>query len=559
MAEQRPRLKHPKLKQTLYGFQIFFIVLSAVIGGGIFNNDGEALEVAGPAGLLLSVGVIGIVAICVSECISELVQQFPVYNAVVEYVRVFVDEDLGWVVGVAYWYMFASVFAVQNLAAASLSQYWGLDQTWQTLAFYVFAPLVILILNFLGVFYYGIVESIGGFLKICLVLGVSVFLYVIAAQKNLGGSDGRINDGFKNNSNFATKHSKAVCYAIPLVAYSFQGVEIITMTAFEARDAAAIRWPSRWISYAVVFFYLLCTIGETLNISWKDDHLPPIYGGVGNSTTAALPIDPPLSTSMVIVAAWKAGHHNIAGFLNGCFIFSVLSASNTSLYVSSRTLYGLTREMPDTNWVNRQIKRLSLVVKETGVPAAALLFTAVSFIWLPFLQLKGGYALNDLIEIFSVSASVACLIVWAALCLAFIRYQLWLEICDADLDRLYPEFRRDSEQYTPRTFLSWLQPLVAWVGLVGCILIFGFASATWWDTRHVVLFALFIFLKLMNKRLWKRWGVKLDSDVQKLVEELDRLNYKKLERNPSGATEWLRRLLMLGLRQNDGRNNSPDE
>lgn len=140
---------------------------------------------AGPAGLLLSVGVIGIVAICVGESIAELAQQFPVYNAIVEYVRVFVDEELGWVVGVAYWYTFASVFAVQNLAAANLSQYWGLDQTWQTLAFYILAPLVILILNFLGVFYYGVVETIGGFLKICLVLGVSIFLYVIAAQREL--------------------------------------------------------------------------------------------------------------------------------------------------------------------------------------------------------------------------------------------------------------------------------------------------------------------------------------------------------------------------------------
>jgi amino acid permease len=82
-----------------------FIVLSAVIGGGIFSNNGDALELAGPAGLLLSVGVIGIVAVCVGECIAEFTQQFPVYNALVEYVRVFVDEELGWVVGIAYWFV----------------------------------------------------------------------------------------------------------------------------------------------------------------------------------------------------------------------------------------------------------------------------------------------------------------------------------------------------------------------------------------------------------------------------------------------------------------------
>jgi len=112
----------------------------------------EALEVAGPAGLILSVIAIGFVAIFVSECISELSQQFPAPNAIVEYVKTFVDKDLGWVVGIAYWFAFASVFAVQNLAAAELSKYWGLTQTFQTLAFYGLAPLVILTLNFFGVY-----------------------------------------------------------------------------------------------------------------------------------------------------------------------------------------------------------------------------------------------------------------------------------------------------------------------------------------------------------------------------------------------------------------------
>jgi len=82
-----------------------FIVISAVIGGGIFNNNGEALELAGPSGLLLSVTVIGLIAICVGETLAELTQKFPIYNAIVEYVRVFVDEELGWVVGIAYWYV----------------------------------------------------------------------------------------------------------------------------------------------------------------------------------------------------------------------------------------------------------------------------------------------------------------------------------------------------------------------------------------------------------------------------------------------------------------------
>ena len=98
---------------------------------------------------------------------------------------------------------------------------------------------------------------------------------------------------------------------------------------------------------------------------------------------------------MVIIAIWSAGYRKLAGFINGCLIFSVLSSSNTSLYVSSRTLYGLVREMPGTNWINMKLKVLSLVERHTAVPTVALFVSAVSFFWLPFLQLKGGYSIQN--------------------------------------------------------------------------------------------------------------------------------------------------------------------
>ena len=48
--------------------------------------------------------------------------------------------------------------------------------------------------------------------------------------------------------------------------------------------------------------------------------------------------------------------------------------------------------------------------------------------------------------------------------------------CRNDLDMLKPEYNRDSNQYEPNTFLDWFQPIPAWIGLVGCVLIFGLAT-----------------------------------------------------------------------------------
>lgn len=74
-----------------------------MIGVTIFYSDGYALEVAGPSGALLAFLAVGIVVICVMECVSELIQMFPTPNAIVEFVRCFVDEDLAWVIGLGYW------------------------------------------------------------------------------------------------------------------------------------------------------------------------------------------------------------------------------------------------------------------------------------------------------------------------------------------------------------------------------------------------------------------------------------------------------------------------
>ena len=75
-----------------------------MIGSGAFVANGEALKMAGPSGLLIAILFIGIIAICTMESLSELVQLFPAPNAIVEYVAHFVDEDLSWLIGFAYWY-----------------------------------------------------------------------------------------------------------------------------------------------------------------------------------------------------------------------------------------------------------------------------------------------------------------------------------------------------------------------------------------------------------------------------------------------------------------------
>lgn len=179
-----------------------------------------------------------------------------------------------------------------------------------------------------------------------------------------------------------------------MVAFGFLGIETVSVTAYEARSSKSLRFPSQTMAYIVLLLYFLCMLGQCLNVSWTNDHLPLIYGGIGEGSTDTKDLSNPRSSSLTIIALWIWNKKPLAGFLNGAMIFSVLSSSNTSLYIASRTLYGIAENVPTTSWLGRLLHSFAVVVPKTGVPARALIVSAVAFIWLPFINLKKGYAVQ---------------------------------------------------------------------------------------------------------------------------------------------------------------------
>lgn len=327
-------------------------------------------------------------------------------------------------------------------------------------------------------------------------------------------------------------------YAIPLVAFSYLGQEIFVVTSYEAKYSKDLKLPSRILPYVIFVLYLMIGIGEAINIKWTDKNLPRIFGG--RETVDAGPVHDPRSTSMVIIAVFRAGHTKLAGFINGCLIFSVLSAGNVALYASSRTLYGMATQIPDTNVVGRHLQWLKIVSFRTGVPAWSLVVSALFFIWLPFIQLKQGYAAAELQEILSVSASISCIIVWLVLSIAFIRYHRWLSLCKQDLPTELPDYDRNTQTHKAWTAFGFAQPAMAWLGVIGCTCVLVFASAPWWDTPPsfakvataytslVVLLPLWIIIKLACYFRGYGWGfVHISPDVGELAGTLARLRYYK--------------------------------
>ena len=174
------------------------------------------------------------------------------------------------------------------------------------------------------------------------------------------------------------------------MAYAFVGLETIAICAFEARDIRSLRRPSRVIAYYMLFIYLWCAVGEFLNVRWTSAALP-LLEDVDSSGRAPSPYQ---SSSIIVIACLQMGYSNLSAFVNGCIVFSALSASNSILYGASRTLYGMTRNISPYGKMSWAAK-LGTVWHKNRVPMWALLVSAFVFIWLPFLELTNNVAVND--------------------------------------------------------------------------------------------------------------------------------------------------------------------
>ncbi|KAL8954311.1 MAG: hypothetical protein Q9193_007291, partial [Seirophora villosa] len=81
---------HRKLKSR----HIQMIAIGGIIGPGLFVGSGNALHLAGPAGILISFSLVGIVVFFVMQSLGEVATLIPVSGSFTEYASRFVDDSV---------------------------------------------------------------------------------------------------------------------------------------------------------------------------------------------------------------------------------------------------------------------------------------------------------------------------------------------------------------------------------------------------------------------------------------------------------------------------------
>ncbi|KAK2733579.1 hypothetical protein FQN57_002078 [Myotisia sp. PD_48] len=379
----------------------FFVL--GIIGPGLLVGSGNALRLAGPAGILISFSLVGIIVFFVMQSLGELSTLIPVTGSFTEYSSRFVDDSLAFGLGWAYWYLWVTVLANEYNALSLVMGYWtDVVPQWAWILIYW---VIFLAMSNLGILAYGEVEF---WLALVKVISITVF-FILAICINAGGIGGdAIGFRYWNNPGPFADSINGVARTFVIAGTLYAGTEMVGITAGETKNPlVAVPRAIRQVFWRILVFYVGMMFFIGILIPHNDDRL--LSAG---SKTAQSPLT---------IALEDAGILPAAHLINALIVISVISAGNSSLYVASRTLVymGRTGKAP----------RILGLTNKAGVPWVALIFSNLGAC-MAFISLSSsaGKLYSALITL----SGVATFLVWGAIEVTHIRFRRALAVQGQD-------------------------------------------------------------------------------------------------------------------------------
>lgn len=178
--------------------------------------------------------------------------------------------------------------------------------------------------------------------------------------------------------------------------FAFLGTELIGVTVAEAENPRRnVPRAIKLTFWRILIFYILSVLLLGMNVPYDS----PLLNAATKKSNSA-------SATPFVVAIQIAGIPTLPGFLNACILLFVFSASNSDLYIASRTLHGLALRGHAPAILAKTDKR--------GVPIYALGGSAL-FCGLAFMnvstssQVVFGYFVN-LVSIFGLLTWISILV-----------------------------------------------------------------------------------------------------------------------------------------------------
>ena len=444
------------LKRGLTARHIRFMALGSAIGTGLFYGSAAAIQMAGPA-VLLAYLIGGAAVFMVMRALGEMAVRDPVSGSFGHYASTYLGPMSGFILGWTYAFEMIIVCLADITAFGIYMGFWFPD-----VARWIWVLGIVLLiggLNLCSVKVFGEMEFWLSLLKVAAIVamilaGFGIMLFGIGSA----GSADAAATGISNLWSFGGFMPNGVgglIASFAVVMFAFGGIEIIGITAGEAKDPERVipkainAVPLRILLFYVLTLFVLMAIYPWTQIGSQGSPFVQIFDSLGISSAATL--------------------------LNIVVITAAVSAINSDIFGAGRMMYGLAQQ-------GHAPKGFAQISRH-GVPWMTVLVMGVT--------LLAGVVLHYLIpeDIFLVITSIA----------TFATVWVWLMILVTQI-----AMRRSmtAEEVAQLKFPVPFWPYAPIAATVFMVFIFG-VLGYFPDTRAALIVgAVWIVLLIVAYRLW---------------------------------------------------------
>ncbi|MBT8766502.1 amino acid permease [Metapseudomonas boanensis] len=311
------------LQRGLSARHIRFMALGSAIGTGLFYGSASAIQMAGPA-VLLAYLIAGAAVYMVMRALGEMAVHNPVSGSFGHYASSYLGPLAGFVTGWTYAFEMIIVGLADVTAFGIYMGFWFPEvPRWiwvLSLVFFLGG------LNLCSVKVFGELEfwlsllKVGAIVAMILAgLGIMVYGFGIA---DTGAATGIHN--LWEHGGFMPNGISGLIASFAVVVFAFGGIEIIGITAGEAKDPQRVlpkainAVPVRILLFYVLTLFVLMAIFPWPQIGSKGSPFVQIFDSLGISSAATI--------------------------LNIVVISAAVSAINSDIFGAGRMLYGMARQ-----------------------------------------------------------------------------------------------------------------------------------------------------------------------------------------------------------------------
>ncbi|OLN94342.1 General amino-acid permease GAP1 [Colletotrichum chlorophyti] len=388
---------HSLLSRKLKGRHLQMIAIGGSIGTGLFVASGTALEVGGPASLLIAFSLVGIMLYCTCQALGELAVAFPVAGSFSAYSTRFLDPSWGFAMGWNYALQWLIVLPLEIIAASITITYW--DKTITKAMFVTVFLIGIIAINLFGVKGYGEAEFLFSIIKVIAVIGFILLGIVL----NCGGTpeSGYIGGRYWQTPGAFHNGFKGLCSVFVTAAFAFAGTELVGLAAAEtANPRKSLPTAIKQVFWRITLFYVVALTLIGLLVPYNDERL---LGAQSSADATASPF---------VIAIENASIDVLPSVMNAVILIAVLSVGNSAVFGSSRTLAALADQHQAPRFLS-YVDRKGRPLTAIGIAAAVGLISYLADLGAQDQVLDWLLAISGLSSIFT----------WASICLCHIRFR----------------------------------------------------------------------------------------------------------------------------------------